>query len=78
MEFNQAENKDEKTMLRDFIRQEIGEHFQQQAMVSSGSDSFYKQQSYLSSLIEVASRTDHKLHDEIDEAVKRLKELTYA
>lgn len=44
---------------------------------SNSSDSFYRQQSYLSSLIEVASRTDHKLHDEIDDAVKKLKELTY-
>jgi hypothetical protein len=40
-------------------------------------DGFHKVSHYLSMLIDVTSRTDHKLHTEIDEAVKKLKEMAY-
>jgi hypothetical protein len=63
-------------MLRELIRQEIGEHFQKQAMVSSESDAFYRQQSYIETLIRVQN-ADHNVHKEIDEALEKLKELTY-
>lgn len=44
----------------------------------SGWNDFHKQSQYLDMLIRVHSSTDHKVHEEITEAIKRLKEITYA
>lgn len=40
-------------------------------------EKFHKVAHYLSMLIEVSSKTDHKVHDEMAEAIKQLKELAY-
>lgn len=79
MEFNQAQNeqnKDEETMLRDFIQQEVGTYIQNMAS-SSGNEAFYRQQAYIDTLVKVQS-IEHNVHAELTEAIEKLKDLTYA
>jgi hypothetical protein len=43
---------------------------------SNGNDAFYRQQSYIDTLVKVHS-VGHRADKEIDEAIAKLKELTY-
>jgi hypothetical protein len=46
------------------------------ARISDSWNDFQKQSQYLDMLIKV-NESGHKVHDEIDEALKKLKEITY-
>jgi hypothetical protein len=55
----------------------LNERDSRSASISDGWHEFNKVERYLDSLIRVASVEGHKVHEEINEAVKKLKEMAY-
>jgi hypothetical protein len=59
------------------LREELAHFNQQSASADNGWHDFNKVERYLDSLIRVSSVNGHKVHDEINDAVKKLKEMAY-
>jgi hypothetical protein len=55
----------------------LNERDNRSASISDGWHEFNKVERYLDSLIRVSSVNGHKVHDEINDAVKKLKEMAY-
>lgn len=59
------------------VNEMLNQRDKQSAATSDGWHDFNKVERYLDSLIRVSSVEGHKVHEEINEAVKKLKEMAY-
>jgi hypothetical protein len=69
--------KDEQKETLEKVGEMLNERDSRSASISDGWHEFNKVERYLDSLIRVASVEGHKVHEEINEAVKKLKEMAY-
>lgn len=65
------------TQMKAELREESAHFNQQTASANNDWEGFRKQSEYIQLLIQVQS-AEHNVHKEIDEAILKIKELTYA
>lgn len=68
---------EEKKKTLERVVEMLDERDSRSASTSDGWHEFNKVERYLDSLIRVSSVDGHKVHEEINEAVKKLKEMAY-